>query len=177
MAREYFITFRCHGTWLHGDAQGSVDRDHNVWGTPLLPPDPARRSRENRDLKQPPVALDAQQRFIVDRTLREVCAHRGWTVHALNVRSTHVHLVVRADAEPERVMNDCKAYATRRMREAGVLASDLQPWSYHGSTKHLITSDGFQAAVRYTNQEQGDPLEMTCPPGWCANTIRKLPPQ
>jgi hypothetical protein len=25
----YLITFRCYGTWLHGDSRGSVDRFHN----------------------------------------------------------------------------------------------------------------------------------------------------
>ena len=34
----YLITFRSYGTWLHGDERGSVDRFHNVYGTPRLPP-------------------------------------------------------------------------------------------------------------------------------------------
>ncbi len=28
----YFITFHCYGTWLQGDAPGSVDRSHNQPG-------------------------------------------------------------------------------------------------------------------------------------------------
>ena len=31
----HFLTFRTYGTWLHGDARGSVDRFHNVPGEPL----------------------------------------------------------------------------------------------------------------------------------------------
>jgi hypothetical protein len=42
----YFITFTCHGTWLHGDERGSVDRGHNAPGTPFLPPDEPRYARE-----------------------------------------------------------------------------------------------------------------------------------
>ena len=34
----YLITFRCYGTWLHGDGRGSVDRFHNRYGSPLIPP-------------------------------------------------------------------------------------------------------------------------------------------
>src|SRR4029077_14507206 len=34
----YLITFRAHGTWLHGDRRGSVDRFHNRYGTPRIPP-------------------------------------------------------------------------------------------------------------------------------------------
>jgi hypothetical protein len=39
----YFITFHTYGTWIHGDDRGSVDRHHNLYGTPMLPPDPSRR--------------------------------------------------------------------------------------------------------------------------------------
>ena len=35
----YLITFACYGARLHGDESGSVDRHHNLPGTPYLPPD------------------------------------------------------------------------------------------------------------------------------------------
>jgi hypothetical protein len=34
----YLITFRCHGTWLHGDERGSVDRFHNRYKSPCIEP-------------------------------------------------------------------------------------------------------------------------------------------
>ena len=34
----YLISFRAYGTWLHGDRRGSVDRFHNRYGTPRIPP-------------------------------------------------------------------------------------------------------------------------------------------
>src|SRR5262249_42685946 len=33
----YLITFRCYGTWLHGDERGSTDRHRNQYGTPFIP--------------------------------------------------------------------------------------------------------------------------------------------
>jgi hypothetical protein len=30
----YLITFRCYGTWVHGDDRGSMDRKHNIYRTP-----------------------------------------------------------------------------------------------------------------------------------------------
>ena len=34
----YLITFNTYGTWLHGDARGSVDRHgKNIPGTPVIP--------------------------------------------------------------------------------------------------------------------------------------------
>ena len=36
----YFLSFTCYGSWLRGRTPGSVDEDHNQYGTPFLPPDP-----------------------------------------------------------------------------------------------------------------------------------------
>jgi REP element-mobilizing transposase RayT len=33
----YLITFRCHGTWLHGDERGSIDRHNRRYGMPTYP--------------------------------------------------------------------------------------------------------------------------------------------
>jgi REP element-mobilizing transposase RayT len=162
----YFISFRAYGTWLHGHPEGSVDDEHNKPDTPLLPADPARASRESGALKHPPVELDAERRFVVDAAIRSVCAHRGWRLRALHVRSTHVHVVVSAAPAPERVMNDFKAWSTRRMREAGALPREIEPWSYHGSTRYLNTPTSLQRAIDYTLHEQGPALPMTRPTGW-----------
>ena len=40
VAVAFLIRFRTYGTWLHGDARGSVDRLHNRYGSPKLPPNP-----------------------------------------------------------------------------------------------------------------------------------------
>ena len=32
----YFITFTCYGTWLHGNKETAVDRDHNIPQTPFF---------------------------------------------------------------------------------------------------------------------------------------------
>ena len=34
----YLITFRCYGTWFHGENRGSVDRkNYHIYGTPDMP--------------------------------------------------------------------------------------------------------------------------------------------
>jgi len=35
----YLITFRAYGTWLHGDARGSIDRFHNRYRSLYIEPD------------------------------------------------------------------------------------------------------------------------------------------
>lgn len=58
----YLLTFRCYGTWLHGDARGSVDREHNTYGTPCLDPDPQLLKRRAAGLKGEAMTLEAAHR-------------------------------------------------------------------------------------------------------------------
>src|SRR6266700_977813 len=99
----YFITFTTYGAWLHGRAPGSVDRQHNVPGTPFLPPDPDTEAACRTAMRQEPYILDEPTRTVVLRTIREVAAQRGWKLWAVHVRTNHVHIVVTAAAKPEKV--------------------------------------------------------------------------
>jgi hypothetical protein len=91
----YLITFRAYGTWLHG-REGSVDRFHNVYGTPKLPSSEQRRRYSARLRAQPPVKLGSKVRKIVEKAIRETCDVRKWTLWAFNVRTNHIHSVVTA---------------------------------------------------------------------------------
>jgi hypothetical protein len=53
----YQITFACYGCRLHGNAAGSVDRWHNVPGTPVVEEHLARSSFEEERMDQPPYLL------------------------------------------------------------------------------------------------------------------------
>jgi REP element-mobilizing transposase RayT len=154
----YFLTFHCYGTWLQGDAPGSVDREHNELGTPFLPPDPEKRLAQEQKMAQPAYHLDDKRRRLVLRALQEVCQYRGWRLLAAHVRTTHLHVVVTADARPEKVMNDFKAYASRALNAAGLDLADRMRWSRHGSTRYLNTEDEVATAVDYVLRRQGDPL-------------------
>jgi REP element-mobilizing transposase RayT len=156
--QAYLITFRCYGTWLHGDQRGSVDQLHNVYRTPFLQPDDQREEEERQRLKQDPVKLDEARRIAVDVAVREVCIHRGWTLRAINVRTNHIHVVVSAPCKPEKVLSDFKAYATRRMREAGVWNSTLSPWAEKGSRRYLWKPQQVERACDYVLNHQGDDL-------------------
>jgi len=90
----YLITFRAYGTWLHGNQRGSIDRFHNRYKSPYLPPSDRRRTRNQRELKSHSLSLNLEQRRSVDSAIREVCEHQQWLLHAINVRTNHVHVVV-----------------------------------------------------------------------------------
>jgi len=154
----YFISFRCYGTWLHGDERGSTDRHHNVYGTPFIPSNKRWRQHNERLLRQPPVSLDAARRTAVETAIRETCEKRRWLLMALNARTNHVHSVVSAACKPEPVLNALKANATRQMREMKCWTSDLSPWSYGGSRRYLWTERSVELAVDYVLHGQGDDL-------------------
>ena len=158
-ALAYLITFRCYGTWLHGDERGSVDRKfHNRPGTPKIAPDPELKGRDSRLLKSEPFKLDARGRRVVTDAIKEVCRVREYTLIALNVRSNHAHVVVGNSGKPERMLNSFKSYATRALRAAGMLDNDAKAWSRHGSTKYLWTDAEIANAMDYVLYSQGDEM-------------------
>jgi len=155
----YFVSFRCYGTWLHGDARSSTDRDtHHSYGAPPIAPDPAREGRERALLRHAVMRLDDNMRVVVDQAVRDVCRHRLWHLYAANVQRDHVHTVVAAPGiKPESVMSAFKAWAARRMREAGLMDGRSRVWSRHGSTIWLWTDKQLGNAIRYTLYGQGTP--------------------
>ncbi len=155
----YFITVGTYGTRLHGDDRLTIDRNHNTFGTPRVPPNPAKLSAERDRLKHPPTILTPQATKIVEQTIREVCTHRLWHLFDVAARTTHFHAIITAPVTAERVMNDLKAYATRRLREAALIPKDHQVWAQHGSTPHLYTNTELAAAIDYVHNRQGPPLQ------------------
>lgn len=150
----YFITFRTHGSWLHGDDRGSVDSKHNTFGTPVRSPNPARATFERSQMTQDAVDLTDKQRTLIHEAIMGVCDYRKWTLHALNVRTNHVHIVVTCDTTPEAAMNTFKAYATRALRTKGLSDPESKVWSHHGSTIYLFRHENMQEKVKYVLEGQ-----------------------
>jgi len=154
----YLLTFRCYGTWLHGDERGSVDRYHRIYGTSMVPPSALRRKHDHELLKQPPVTLNSRQRAVIESAIRETCRIRRWQLWTVNVRTNHVHAVVSADKRPESVLSALKANATRAMRAAGLWTSELSPWEFRGSKRYLWDEKQLNEAIAYVEYDQGEPL-------------------
>lgn len=155
----YFLTWHTYGTWLHGHERGSVDHQHHEFGSELAPPDPDRLARNAELLVHDAITLDEPRRRAVHAAIKEVCAHRKWTLLALHVRTTHVHAVVAATATPEKILTDFKAYATRRLRKESLATADTRVWSHHGSTRYLWKNNDLTEAIDYVVNRQGMPLE------------------
>lgn len=102
----------CYGSHLHCAEAGSVDRKHNVPGSPLAEANPERLEVMHDQMDQAPYLLDNDRRVNVLASLREVCLHRKWNLLAAHIRTNHVHTIVEAEAAPELVMNAFKSYAS-----------------------------------------------------------------
>jgi REP element-mobilizing transposase RayT len=153
----YLITFRCHGTWLPGDRRGYIRHGSGGFGA-MTSPSPALESAVRSSMKRPPFALDAPRRAAVREAIRGHCHVRGWHLRAIEVRLEHVHVVVKANAKPERILLELKAWTTRRMRELRLMGSSEDAWSRHGSTRYLWTEEAVDAACRYVAEGQGAAL-------------------
>ena len=154
----YFITVACYGTHLYGHPSGSVDRRHNRYLEPRLPPDPDRCAKLIRRLKYDPFLLSSPQRDAVLRAITEVCSHRGWRLRAAHVRTTHFHSIVSAACCPEHIMKDLKSCATMGLRKAHLVPPRRTCWTRHGSTIYLWTDKQFEEAMDYVRNRQGKPM-------------------
>src|SRR5258708_472381 len=133
----YLITVRTYGTWLHGDNRGSVDRHHNRFGAPVIPPNEKWLMSNQRRLKHGPVILSKEQRALIKKSIDQTCEIRGWRVYITNVRTNHLHTVVSAACGPSRILNALKSNATRELREAGLWSRSTSPWADRGSKRYL----------------------------------------
>ena len=148
----YFLTWTTYGTWLPGDARGWVHHGEGGPGVPYREPDPAEERKARSRMKAQPVRFDAARRQVVEASIIESCRLRDWPVHALAVRSNHVHLVLTAaDRRPERVMTHLKAWASRWLNERTAGTRPARWWTRHGSTRYINSVADLGRAIRYVS--------------------------
>jgi REP element-mobilizing transposase RayT len=145
----YFLTWVTYGTWLPGDARGWV-KYHGGWQLP----DPVRELEAKARMSEDACILTREQRRAVEEQIAETCAHRGWTLHVVNCRSNHVHVVVSADVDdPEKIRIDLKAWATRALKKKFDSGRENW-WAERGSIRYLNTDEELEAATVYVRDGQ-----------------------
>ncbi len=147
-----------YGTWLHGDERGSIDKYHNKYQMPRAVGSDRRETIHRERLKSPPFLLDAKSRSIVEKAIHEVCEFRKWSLLGLAVRTNHVHTVNAATSPSGKMLNDFKAYSTRRLRENGCWNDEHSPWVDKGSRRMLWSEEHVSKAVDYVVNGQGEAL-------------------
>ena len=152
----YFITWTCYGTYLPGD-EGGWTKWHK--GDQL--PQPLLEDWCRDQVSETAVLLDHTQRDIVNQVVRDHCEIRGWTLHAVNCRSNHCHVVVTAvNYDGEQVRDQFKSWATRRLKEHQHAQTDFagdvreHRWTRKGSLRKLFDDESLEAAILYTSAAQ-----------------------
>jgi len=163
-ALAYFITFHTYGSWLHGREAGSVDRDHNQYGTEFLPANSGLEQARRQQMIHEPYLLNPADREIVLASICQHCEYRKWLLYAAHVRSNHVHVVAASTKSVEQTMTEFKAYATRSLVAAHPQEAKRKRWSRHGSTRYVFDDKGLEAVVRYVIEGQGEAMAVYCRP-------------
>jgi REP element-mobilizing transposase RayT len=155
----YLITIRTFGTWLHGDERGSVDRHgKNIYGSPRMTPNANLTALMRKEMTRDPFVLNTAQRFAVDAEIKKVCLIRQYILHALNVRTNHLHAVVSAQIKPESIIAAFKSNATRAWREQQLVGRKTSVWSRGKSRRYLWKPRSVAFAIDYTMNQQGENL-------------------
>jgi REP element-mobilizing transposase RayT len=156
-ALAYHITWTTYGTWLPGDARGWIKK--NTLG--IQEPDSEREEQARELMAEEAVLLAPAQRALVEHTIREHCQIRKWSLHAVNARSNHVHMVVTADCEAREVMNQLKAWCSRKLSDAAGLENAVavkagrRRWFTEGGNHKTIEDEEYlNNAVRYVMEGQ-----------------------
>ena len=156
----YLITFRCYGTWIHGDERGSVNKFNNKYQSPFIKTNKTWEAENKNKLKGEAVILNAEQRTIIEETIREVCKFKDWVLHAVSVRTNHIHVVASTgNHSAKSALNAFKSYSTKNLRKNNLWNLEHSPWSDKGSKRYLWNEKSLETAIEYVVGGQGGKLQ------------------
>lgn len=147
-----FITWTSYGTWLPGDGRGwRRRRGGHQLSQPLL------EQWCRQRLKGEVVLLEPHDRKTIEEACSEHCKLRGWHLLAVSARSNHVHVVVAANENPQKVRDQLKANCTRRLRRQAIPLIVERTWTLGGDCEILSDDADVEAAVLYVTEAQDAP--------------------
>ena len=145
----YFITWTTYGTWLPGDDRGW----NRIGGADILDPNPLFQEMARNSMKETAFVLGQDDRDEIENTIIRHCQIRQWKLHAVNVRSNHVHVVVTApNYSPETVRDQFKGWGTRRLKSKYVDRERF--WTQRGSCRWLNQESELESTVMYVTDAQ-----------------------
>ena len=148
MALTVFSTWTTYRTWLPGDERGWFKRASGVQRADAL-----RTLASALRMTDDAATLDDAQRSVVEATIADHCGIRAWTLHAVNCRSNHVHVVVTApDRSREIPREQFKAWCSRKLSAAGPARANW--WSERGWDVDLHDEESLATVMDYVNERQ-----------------------
>ena len=151
----YFITWTTYGTWLPGDERGWLKK-----GSPIVQaPDSRRQTAAEDAMTGDCVVLTTEQRKLLHAVIVKHCEIPRWILHACNVRTNHIHVVVSAAIIGTEIRRQLKSWCNRRLSEdAGLIGSGRhgqRRWfTEKGDIKWVDDEDGLQDVIHYVNDLQ-----------------------
>jgi REP element-mobilizing transposase RayT len=153
----YHLIWTTYGTWLPGDKRGWIKTGESG----IQRPDSTREEFASALMEEAAVRLTTLQREIVEQTIADHCRVRTWPLHAVNARSNHIHVVVTARLAPDEVMDQFKAWCSRKLSDDAGLTDPVaykagrRHWFTEGGDKEVIESEEYLAnAIRYVLEGQ-----------------------
>ena len=145
----YFLTWTTYGTWLPGDERSWSRKDE----ADIQRPNPLFVDAARARMRESAFLLSEAHRRLVEDTIREHCRIRNWWLHAISVRTNHVHVVLTAPGyRPEPVRDQFKSWCTRRLKTD--VPTRTRFWTEGSSCRWINTDDDLEAAVLYVAEAQ-----------------------
>jgi REP element-mobilizing transposase RayT len=179
--RHWFLTWTTYGTWLPGDPRGNVTtvkdgpgprHRHNLPGTAFDGDIPGLRGWAEKHLRGEPVFLNQEQAEQVMKQSHETTSYRGWQLVAAAIMRNHIHVEVGVpgDPDPEVMLRDYKAYASRKLNQQWPRPASGTWWTESGSKRKLKDETAILATAKYI-RDQEFPLVVWIQPAFA----RELP--
>jgi REP element-mobilizing transposase RayT len=168
MQRAWLLTWTTYGTWLPGDARGSVTRirehrtdrtprsEYDQFETPYLAEAPGLARASRAAMKGSPTRLTQEQAVVVAEDFEATVRYRNWTMTAGSVMANHVHLVVIAPetVRSEKLLQILKSYASRALNLRWPRPAGSAWWTASGSRRPLYDDAAIHSASSYVRAQE-----------------------
>ncbi len=155
-----FITWTIYGSWFPGDSRG-----WRKWKRGEQQPQPRLEDGCKGRMKEKAVVLEEAQRKAVEEVIRVHSEHRGWELHAVSVRSNHIHVAVtvvpkfgrvnsRVADVIQRVRDELKANGTRALRQMKNPVTNEKVWTKGGDIEVIGSDDDLEQVLIYILEVQ-----------------------
>jgi REP element-mobilizing transposase RayT len=140
----YMITWTTYGTWLQGDARGYVKDGQITKKNERL-----RQDNEQR-LAKGAVRFGAREEKVVKQAIKDEADKQNVKLHAITVRSNHVHVVVGyCGCSIEDVVRQFKQAGIAALKERGVTG---KVWTRGYDKRFCFDEKSLHARIAYVNR-------------------------
>ena len=140
----YMLTWTAYGSWLQGDRRKYVQDGR------IRNPNPSLEIKNKINMNYPKVTLNTAHKEIIAKAIIDESSRLNQKIHAIAVRSNHIHLVT-----------DCKyisaASAVSHYKNAARLAMESNGfvgrlWTKGFSVRYCFEQDQLNNVIQYVNR-------------------------